>query len=349
MNPSPVSTSITHTAFGSLADGTPVTLFTLSNSAGMVAKIMDFGGIVTELHVPDRDGVLGDVVLGFDRLEPYLADHPYFGSLIGRYANRIAKGQFALDGVAHQLDVNDGANHLHGGRGGFHNVKWETAIDGPVLTLRRRSPSGDQGYPGTLDVKVEYWLSGESELVMRCSAETDEPTPVNLTQHSYFNLAGEGDILGHELTLFADAFTPIDQQSIPTGAVVSVAETPFDFRAPALIGERVAQGDPQLGNGGGFDHNFVLRGPGLAARLHEPRSGRVLELFTVEPGLQFYSGNFLDGSLSGKGRCYTFRSGLCLEPQHFPDSPNRPAFPNTILRPGEHYTTESRYRFSVQK
>lgn len=344
-----MSPPITQTVFGTLADATPISLFTLANSAGLVARIVDLGGIITELHVPDRTGALRDVVLGFDRLEPYLAGHPYFGSLIGRYANRIANGRFSLDGANHQLDVNDGAHHLHGGRGGFHSVKWQASIDGPVLTLRRRSQSGDQGYPGTLDVTVLYWLNDDNELVMQCSAETDQPTPVNLTQHSYFNLAGSGDILGHELTIFADAFTPIDQQSIPTGQFTPVAGTPFDFRTPVLIGERIARHDAQLAHGRGFDHNFVLRAPGLAARLRERQSGIVMELFTVEPGVQFYSGNFLDGSLVGKGRTYTFRSGLCLEPQHFPDSPNRPAFPTTILRPGERYTTESRYRFSLHR
>jgi aldose 1-epimerase len=343
-----MSTSITQAFFGRMADATPISLFTLLSPTGMVAKITDLGGIITELHVPDRNGVLGDVVLGFDRLEPYLAEHPYFGALIGRYANRIAKGRFELDGVACQLDVNDGANHLHGGRGGFHTVKWEAHIEDGVLRLCRRSPAGDQGYPGALDVTVLYWLNDDNELVMRCSAATDAPTPVNLTQHSYFNLACGGDILGHELTIFADAFTPIDEQSIPTGACLPVAGTPFDFRTPMPIGERIGWQDVQLSNGGGYDHNFVLRKAGLAARLREPRSGRVLELFTEEPGVQFYSGNFLDGSLSGKGRQYTFRSGLCLEPQHFPDSPNQPAFPTTILRPGQEYTTESRYRFSVQ-
>lgn len=344
-----MSASVTQAFFGSLNDGTPISLFTLSNSAGMVAKITDLGGIITELHVPDRNGMLGDIVLGFDRLEPYLANHPYFGALIGRCANRIDQGKFSLDGVTYQLDINDRANHLHGGMGGFHSVKWEASVEGGVLMLCRRSPSGDQGYPGALDVTVLYWLTDDNELVVRCSAETDQPTPINLTQHSYFNLACGGDILEHELTIFADVFTPIDQESIPTGELVPVAGTPFDFRSPVKVGERIGWPDAQLGNGRGYDHNFVLRAPGLAARLHDPLSGRVLELFTVEPGLQFYSGNFLDGSLAGKGREYAFRSGLCLEPQHFPDSPNRPAFPSTILRPGQTFTTESRYRFSVQR
>jgi aldose 1-epimerase len=342
-----VSANVSHTLFGRLGDGTPVHAFTLSNPAGMRAKIIDLGGIITELHVPDRDGVFGDVVLGFDRLEPYLADHPYFGALIGRYANRIAAGRFVLDGAPYQLDLNDGAHHLHGGRGGFHRQKWDAAVDGAVLVLSRRSPAGEQGYPGTLDVVVRYALTDANELVMQCRAETDQPTPVNLTQHSYFNLAGDGDILAHELTIFADAFTPIDAESIPLGGTAPVAGTPFDFRTPVAIGERIGWPDVQLRNGRGYDHNFVLSSPGLAARLHEPRTGRTLELFTTEPGVQFYSGNFLDGSLAGKGRVYGWRSGLCLEPQHFPDSPNRPAFPSTILRPAQSYTTESRYRFTV--
>jgi aldose 1-epimerase len=339
--------SITQIPFGRLADGSAISLFTLTNSDGLVARVTDFGGIITELHTRDRNGVLGDIVLGFDHLEPYLGEHPYFGALIGRYANRIAGGRFSLDGVTHQLDVNNGPNHLHGGRVGLHNVKWDAHADGTILTLRRRCAGDEQGYPGTLDITATYQLSDDNELIMRLEAVTDQATPVNLTQHSYFNLAGKGDILGHELTLYADAFTPVNDVLIPTGQIAPVAGTPFDFRTPRPIGERIGEPDDQLRYAGGYDHNFVLNRPGLAARLREPASGRVLELYTDEPGVQFYSGNFLDGSLSGKGRRYTFRTGLCLEPQHFPDSPNQPSFPNTVLRPGEKYATESRYRFSV--
>lgn len=338
--------------FGQLPDGAEVSLYTLVNDHGMEAKLTDFGAIITELHVPDRDGVLADVVLGFDTLAAYLGPHPYFGATIGRYGNRIAGGRFELDGEIFQLDVNDGANHLHGGARGLHTVLWQATPDQEGLTLTYRSADGEQGYPGNLDVTLRYELTDDNELLMRCSAVTDRATPVNLTQHSYFSLAGGGDILGHELTIRADSFTPIDATLIPTGALAPVAGTPFDFRSPRPIGERIAQPDKQLRHGAGYDHNFVLdKLPGrmaLAARVREPVSGRILELFTEEPGLQFYSGNFLDGSLAGKGRSFDYRSGFCLEPQHFPDSPNQPGFPGTILRPGERYMTESRFKFSVE-
>lgn len=344
---------ITQAPFGRLPDSTEASLFTLANANGMLAKITDFGGIVTELHVPGRDGALADVVHGFDTLDPYLGECPYFGALIGRYGNRIARGRFTLDGQAYQLDINDGENHLHGGTVGFHKRLWQASCSADGLVLRLRSADGDQGYPGNLDATVVYALTDENELVVRFHAVTDRATPVNLTQHSYFNLAGGGDILAHELTVDADAFLPIDGASIPTGTLAPVIGTPFDFRAPRPIGARIGQPDKQLRNGSGYDHNFVLNKPApraftRAAHVRDPSSGRVLELFTREPGVQFYSGNFLDGSLAGKGRSYTYRSGLCLEPQHFPDSPNHAAFPGTILRPGEEYATESRFRFSVE-
>jgi aldose 1-epimerase len=339
--------------FGQMPDGTPVSLYTLTNANGMVAKITDYGGIITELHAPDRDGMLADVVLGFETLDPYFGEHPYFGALIGRYANRIARGRFELDGQDYQLDVNDGIHHLHGGRMGFHRVKWQSLADAEGLTLTYRSADGEMGYPGNLDVTVRYELTDDNELVLRCQAVADRATPVNLTQHSYFNLAGGGDILSHELMIRADTFTPVDSTLIPTGALAPVAGTPLDFRSPRPIGEQIGQPDQQLRHGAGYDHNFVLdKLPGrmaLAARAHDPLSGRILELFTEQPGVQFYSGNFLDGSLAGKGRVYRHRTGFCLEPQHFPDSPNQPTFPNTILRPGEQYTTESRFRFSAEK
>ena len=338
--------------FGRMPDGAAVSQFTLTNAHGMVAKIIEFGAIVTELHVPGRDSVLADVVLGYDSLDSYLGENPYFGALIGRYGNRIAGARFELDGETYQLDLNDGANHLHGGSRGFHKVKWAAQADPEGVTLTYRSVDGEQGYPGNLDVTVRYELTDDNELVMNCSAVTDRATPVNLTQHSYFNLAGEGDILAHELMVRADMFTPIDSALIPTGALAPVAGTPFDFRSPRPIGERIEQPDKQLRHGAGYDHNFVLdklpARMGLAARVRDPASGRVLELFTEEPGVQFYSGNFLDGSLTGKGREYAYRSGFCLEPQHFPDSPNQPTFPTTILRPGERYMTESRFKFSVE-
>lgn len=339
--------------FGTLPDGRAVSVFTLVNKAGMTVRILDFGGIITEIHVPDRHGEFADVALGFETLEPYRGDSPYFGALIGRYGNRIAGGRFTLDGHGYELPVNNGKNHLHGGAPGFDRVPWDARIEGGELVLAYRSADGEQGYPGTLDATVRYSLSEDNEIVVRFCAVTDRATPVNLTQHSYFNLAGRGDILAHELTLDADAFVAIDADLIPTGSLAPVAGTPFDFRSPRPIGAAIDETDEQLGYGGGYDHCFVLNKPApqamtRAARVREPVSGRVLELWTQEPGVQFYSGNFLDGSLQGKGATYAWRSGFCLEPQHFPDSPNQPGFPNTILRPGETYATESRFRFSVE-
>jgi aldose 1-epimerase len=346
-----VQSAIQQAPFATLPGGEQVHVFTLTNAAGMTVRILDFGGIITEIHVPDRDGVFADVALGFDTLDPYLGDSPYFGALIGRYGNRIAGGRFTLDGQDYALPVNNGKNHLHGGVPGFDRVLWRSRIEGEELVLDYRSADGEQGYPGTLDVTVRYRVTSDNEIVVRFAAVTDRATPVNLTQHSYFNLAGGGDILGHELVVDADRFVPIDADSIPLGSLAPVAGTPFDFRTPAPIGARIGEAHEQLVHGGGYDHCFALNKPApgamtLAARVREPRSGRVLELFTEEPGVQFYSGNFLDGSLAGKGRTYAYRSGFCLEPQHFPDSPNQPAFPNTILRPGETYATESRFRFS---
>jgi aldose 1-epimerase len=352
-----VQSGIQQAPFAQLAGGEQVSVFTLTNAAGMTVRILDFGGIITEIHVPDRHGVFADVALGFDTLEPYRGDSPYFGALIGRYGNRIAAGRFTLDGQQYSLPVNNGKNHLHGGVPGFDRVLWRArvegaGINGEELVLDYRSLDGEQGYPGTLDATVRYRLSDDNEIVVRFSAVTDRATPVNLTQHSYFNLAGGGDVLGHEMTIDADKFVPIDADSIPLGGLAPVAGTPFDFRTPVPIGARIGEAHEQLRHGGGYDHCFVLNkpAPGVlsrAAHVREPRSGRVLELFTQEPGVQFYSGNFLDGSLAGKGQVYGHRSGFCLEPQHFPDSPNQPAFPNTILRPGEVYASESRFRFSV--
>ena len=348
--------SITNAPFGQLPDGRAATLHTLTNRNGLIVKVTDFGGVITEMHTPDRHGRLADIVLGFDSVEPYVDQSPYFGALIGRYGNRIRGGRFEIDGKAYQLPVNNGKNHLHGGAYGFHKVVWKATPfqqgDSVGLTLTHRSPDGEQGYPGTLDVTVVYELTDNDEFIMSFHAVTDRATPINLTQHSYFNLAGEGDILGHELLIAADGFTPIDENSIPLGAITPVAGTPFDFRQLRPVGQYIDQLDEQLKNGGGYDHNFVLNQPApresmRAARLRDPVSGRVLELFTEEPGVQFYSGNFLDGSLRGKGRSYPYRGGLCLEPQHFPDSPNQPSFPNTILRPGQEYATVSTYKFSV--
>lgn len=351
------SPGITQAPFGNMPDGAPVTQFTLVNRHGMTVKILDAGGIITNILVPDRDGRYADVALGFDELAPYLGESPYFGALIGRYGNRIAKGRFVLDGHAYQLATNNGNNHLHGGARGFDKVVWSASVDGPALRLRYRSPDEEEGYPGNLDAEVVYSLSDDNEIVVRFSATTDRPTPVNLTQHSYFNLAGIegcGDILGHELVIDAAGFVPIDAESIPLGEVRAVDGTPFDFRQPRTIGSRIGERDEQLANGQGYDHCFVLDRPAgnrelrRAVRVRDPGSGRVLELVTQEPGVQFYSGNFLDGKLSGKGCAYPFRGGFAIEPEHFPDSPNQPAFPNTILRPGDVYATESRFRFSVE-
>jgi aldose 1-epimerase len=348
--------TITAAPFGTLPDGREATLYTLANGAGMRVCISDFGGVVTQLHVPGRDGAVADVVHGFDDVAPYATDSEYFGALIGRYGNRIANARFTLDGAEHRLDANNGANHLHGGAQGFHRVLWEaetfTTPTSAGLILSHVSPDGHMGYPGNLEVTVIYELRSDNELRIAYHAISDQATPVNLTNHSYFNLAGHGDILGHEIMIPADAYTPIDHAQIPTGALPPVAGTPFDFRTPQAIGARIGENDEQLRNGLGYDHNWVVNksAPGaleLAVRLHDPASGRVLEIWSQEPGLQFYSGNFLDGRLTGKGRNYGYRSGMCLEPQHFPDSPNQPAFPSTILRPGQEYSTVSAWRFSI--
>ena len=350
---------ISEAPFGVTRDGVAVKLFTLENAHGMTVKVTNYGGIITQLHVPDRDGKLADVTHGFDSVTPYEGDVPYFGALIGRYGNRIANGSFVLDGVRRQLDVNNGANHLHGGAQGFHKRVWQaralSRADDAGVILQYTSADGDMGYPGTLQVEVEYLLNNANEFRVLYRATTDRATVVNLTQHAYFNLAGDGDILGHQLQICADRYTPVDAGLIPldgAGALAAVAGTPFDFRKPHAIGARIDAEHEQLRHGLGYDHNWVLNKPvpgllALAATLRDPSSGRVLELYTREPGLQFYSGNFLDGALQGKGRRYGHRSGICLEPQHFPDSPNRADFPSTVLRPGETYATESLYRFSA--
>ena len=342
--------------FGVTPDGTRVELFTLGNAGGIHLSVMSYGGAIVSLRVPDRAGRLDDIVLGFETLDAYLTHTHYFGAIVGRYANRIGRGRFELDGTRYQLPVNDEPHHLHGGTRGFDRVVWacEPLPDdrGSGLAFRHTSPDGDQGYPGSLDVEVRYQLTDTDELVVDYQAMTDAPTPVNLTQHSYFNLAGagSGDILGHQLTLEAEAFTPVDCTLIPTGRIVPVAGTPFDFRTPAAIGARIGVPDPQLQYARGYDHNFVLRreGPGhrLAARVVEPSTGRTLEVSTTEPGLQFYSGNHLDGAGRG-GRVYGRHSGFCLETQHFPDSPNQPGFPSTILRPGARYQSRTVFAFGV--
>jgi aldose 1-epimerase len=343
--------------FGKTADGTPVDLYTLTNSKGVRLSITNYGGIVVSLFTPDRNGNAGDIVLGFERLEDYLQRHPYFGCIIGRYGNRIAKGRFALDGVEYRLAQNNGENHLHGGLVGFDKKVWKardyTDAEGQHLELRYTSPDGEEGYPGTLDVTVTYTLDDRNQLRIDYLATTDKPTIVNLTNHSYFNLAGEGDILRHVLRLNADHFTPVDAGLIPTGELRPVKGTPFDFTEPTPIGARIEQDDEQLRFGRGYDHNFVLRAGGgalsEAAEVYEPKTGRVLRVLTTEPGVQFYTGNFLDGTLQGKyGRVYYRRTGFCLETQHFPDSPNKPHFPSTVLRPGQTYRSTTIYEFSAR-
>ena len=338
-------------------------MYTLNNTKGIELRVLPYGGIIVSLIVPDRAGHFDDIVLGFDSPADYQGASPYFGALIGRYANRIARGRFTLDGRAYALAVNDGPNHLHGGVKGFDKVVWEVspfeAKDSVGLTLRYTSPDGEEGYPGTLRATVTYTLTEGNELIFDYHATTDRSTPVNLSQHSYFNLAGQdvGDVLDHVVALNADAFTPVDATLIPTGEIRSVKGTPFDFRTPTAIGARIDQDDEQLRFGRGYDHNFVLNqsgddrrsGPALAARVYEPSSGRVMEIYTTEPGLQFYSGNFLDGTLRGKkGVRYGRRSGFAMETQHFPDSPNRPQFPSTILVPGGEYRSRTVLRFSVR-
>ena len=348
--------AVTREPFGKTADGKAVEAFTLTNANGLSLRAITYGGIITHLRVPDRNGTMGDVALGFDSLEGYLAGHPYFGTIVGRYGNRIAGGKFVLDGRTYTLATNNGPNHLHGGKVGFDKAVWagEPTGSGDGVTFTHTSPDGDEGYPGTLKARVSYTLTDRNELVVEYFATTDKPTPVNLTQHTYFNLAAEGTILGHELTIHADRYTPVDSTLIPTGELASVGGTPLDFRKPTPVGARIDAAHEQLKHGRGYDHNFVLNGkPGElrpAARLVDPKSGRTLDVSTTEPGLQFYTGNFLDGTLTGKGgRVYEHRAGLCLETQHFPDSPNKPQFPSTTLRPGQEYRSKTVFVFGVAR
>lgn len=347
---------VTRADWGRLPDGRTVELFTLTNSKGPVAKVITLGGILTELHVPDRAGALADVVLGFDSLEGYVGDHPHFGATTGRVANRIANGRFTLDGREYQLACNNGRHHLHGGPGGFVKRLWQgtpfEAAGEAGVRLTYRSADGEESYPGNLEVAVTYTLTEANELRLDYTATTDAPTLCNLTNHSYFNLAGagQGDILGHVLTLNADRYTPSDATLIPTGDLAAVKNTPMDFTTPLAIGSRFDQlaSDPR-----GYDHNFVInrRGEGLvlAARVRDPASGRVMEVRTTEPGIQLYTGNFLDGSLTGKeGARYAQHSAFCLETQHFPDSPNQPAFPSIVLRPGETCRQTTVHRFLAE-
>ncbi len=346
-----VSTSV----FGKLQDGTEVDLFTLKNANGTLAKVITYGTILTELHVSDARGKLGDVVLGFDNLDQYLAGHPYFGCTVGRVANRIAAGRFTLDGQEYRLALNDGPNHLHGGLRGFDKAIWRgepaATQDGVAVKFSYVSKDGEEGYPGTLSVTVTYTLTNADELRLDYAAETDKATPVNLTNHSYFNLAGDGDVLGHILKLNASSYTPVDDKLIPTGEISSVRGTPLDFTVETAIGSRI---DQLTNTPRGYDHNFILDGGGgklaPAARLEEPRTGRIMEIYTTEPAIQFYTGNFLDGSLKGKrGIVYVKHAGFCLEADHFPDSVNRPGFPSVILRPGETYRQTTVHKFSTRQ
>jgi aldose 1-epimerase len=351
---------VSRAPYGRTLDGTAVECFTLRNAQGIEVGALTYGGIITSLRVPDRVGRFEDVVLGLETIQAYQTKSRYFGAIVGRYANRIAKGRFTLDGRTYQLATNNGPNHLHGGIKGFDKVMWDAEAferDGNVgVVFTHTSPDGDQGYPGTLQVRVTYTLTALNELTVDYDATTDKSTPINLTQHSYFNLAGEGsgDILKHQLTIEADQFTPVDATMIPTGTLARVDDTPFDFRTPTAIGARIAADDEQLRHGKGYDHNFVItrHGPGLARAVHvsDPTTGRTLDIATTEPGVQFYSGNFLDGTVVGKsGRPYAPRHGLCLETQHFPDSPNQRHFPSTIVRPGDRYQSKTVFLFGVTK
>ena len=351
--------AITVQPFGKTNEGEAVDIYTLRNTKGAEARITNYGGIVVALKVLDRDGKPGDVVLGYDNLKAYIKANPYFGALIGRYGNRIKKGRFELDGKTYHLAINNPPNALHGGLKGFDKVVWSAkpviTINGPSLTLTRVSKDGEEGYPGNLTVTAVYTLTNKNELRIDYTATTDKATVINLTHHSYFNLAGAGggDILGHELTIKADKFTPIDKTFIPTGELRPVKGTPFDFQRAATIGSRITNQDEQLKFGLGYDHNWVINKPpgklALVAKVHEPKSGRTMEVLSTEPGLQFYSGNFLDGTNVGKGgEIYRYRSGFCLEPQHFPDSPNKPEFPSVVLRPGQTYKNTIIYKFSAK-
>jgi aldose 1-epimerase len=347
--------------YGTLPDGGAVEQFTLTNTHGVEVRVISFGAIITSLRTRDRAGKLGDIVYGYDSLGAYANDASYFGAVVGRFANRIAHARFALDGRTYKLAANNGVNTLHGGRRGFNKVLWTgdpfTHGDTIGVTLRYTSPDGEEGYPGTLRAMVSYGLTPGDQLVIDYEATTDKPTPVNLSQHSYWNLHGDGagTILDHQLTIDASSFTPVDSTLIPTGAVTSVAGTPFDFRTPTAIGARIDAKDTQLRFGKGYDHNWVLDRTGAsglahAVRVVDPTSGRTLDIATTEPGLQFYSGNFLDGSIHGKaGRAYPYRGAIVLETQHFPDSPNHSAFPSTILHPGDTLRSRTVLTFGVAR
>lgn len=343
--------------FGKLPDGTTAHLYTLTNDRGIKVAITDYGGIIVSLHTPDRNGQSGDIVLGFDNLEAYLKGHPYFGAIIGRYGNRIARGRFILDGKEYKLATNNGPNHLHGGLKGFDKVLWQArpfqGSDRAGLVLYYLSADGEEGYPGNLAVTVTYTLFDQTnEFRIDYRAFTDKPTILNLTNHTYFNLATRGNVLNQLLQLNARYYTPVDETLIPTGEIAPVEGTPFDFTQPVAIGARINSDHPQMKIGRGYDHNFVLDKPagelGLVAKVYDPASGRILEVWSTEPGVQFYTGNYLDGSLTGKGGIrYERHAGFCLETQHFPDSPNKPHFPSVVLRPGQLFESTTIWKFFV--
>jgi len=350
---------IEKTIFGMLPDGREVFQYTLKNAAGVEVRIINYGAIVTSIKVPDRDGRLADIVLGYDSLAGYLGDNAYLGAIVGRYGNRIDQGKFKIDGQEYQVTVNDGENHLHGGKIGFNKVLWDAKVESstpdPALALTYVSLDGEEGYPGTVTLTVTYTLTNENELRIDYKGTTDKPTILNPTHHSYFNLTGDPTetILNHELTIDADKITPVDAGLIPTGELADVADTPFDFREPQKIGLRINEQNEQLQFGQGYDHNWVLnnydRTVHKVVELYEPLSGRLMAVFTDQPGMQFYSGNFLNGTIRGKnGALYQHRTGLCLEAQCFPDSPNKPNFPSVILRPGQIYHQRTIYKFSVK-
>jgi aldose 1-epimerase len=351
------SKAVTVTPFGALRDGTPVSLYTMTNKNGVAMRVMNYGGIVVSLEVPGRDGNIIDVVLGYDSLRSYEERNPFFGALVGRYANRIAKGKLMLDGQEYELTRNSNGNHIHGGKKGFDKVFWKieeaSAAEGVALKLSYLSKDLEEGYPGNLSVTVTYTLSDDNTVVFDYEATTDKRTIVNLTQHSYFNLnGGKANILNHELSINADRFLPVDETLIPTGKLQSVEGTPLDFRAPVKIGERINDGHQQMVLAKGYDHCWILNGGERlrpAAQVYDSLSGIEMTVKTTEPGVQLYTGNFLDGTITGKnGIVYQRRAGFCLETQHFPDSPNQNDFPSVVLSPGEKYTTQTSYHFSVR-
>jgi aldose 1-epimerase len=353
--PMPPATQVETQPFGRTPAGAEITKYTLRNAKGMAVSIINYGAIVTSILAPDKAGQTADVALGFSSLEGYLQDHPYFGAIVGRYGNRIAKAKFSLNGKEYKLAANNGPNTLHGGLKGFDKQVWTATPGEGSVELRLTSPDGDEGYPGALTVTVKYSLSAENELRIDYTATSTADTVVNVTNHSYFHLGGEGSgtILDHSVQIESDETTPVDKTLIPTGKLAPVEGTPFDFRTPHAIGERIDAKDEQIAFGGGYDHNWVIRGAAgtlrRAARVKHPGSGRVMEVSTTEPAMQFYTGNFLDGTLTGKsGKAYTKRAGFCMETQHYPDSPNQPSFPSTTLKAGETRRSTTVYKFSAE-